>query len=68
MKAQTKQLTPTISVANVPRSIAFYEHLGFAVTNSVTPEEENEPSWVWLSLGEAHLMLTYVCDPILPEQ
>jgi predicted enzyme related to lactoylglutathione lyase len=68
MKTQTKQLTQIISVTNVLRSIAFYEHLGFAIANSVTPENESEPSWAWLSSGEAHLMLTTACHPILPEQ
>lgn len=68
MKIQTKQITPMTSVANVPRSIAFYGHLGFSVANSVTPEDEDEPSWAWLSSGDTHLMVTRACDPILPEQ
>lgn len=68
MPIQTKQLTPMVSVSNLPRSIAFYEHLGFAVANSVTPEGEAEPSWAWLSSGAAHLMINQACDPILPDQ
>ena len=57
-----------VSVSDVPRSIVFYEHLGFAVANSVTPEGEDKPSWAWLSSGEAQLMVTTACDPINPEQ
>lgn len=68
MTIQPKQITPMISVSNVLRSIAFYEHLGFAVANSVTPDGEAEPSWAWLSSDSAHLMLNYACDPIVPEQ
>lgn len=68
MSIQTKQITPMVSVSNVLRSIAFYEHLGFAVANSVTPEGEAEPSWAWLSSGETHLMITTACDPIIADQ
>lgn len=57
-----------VSVSNVPRSLAFYEHLGFAVANSVTPEGEAAPSWAWLSSGAAQLMINQACDPILPDQ
>ena len=68
MMTQTKQITPMVSVSNLPRSIAFYEHLGFSVANSVTPEGEAEPSWAWLSSESAHLMITTACDPILPAE
>lgn len=68
MPTQTKQLTPMTFVSDIARSIAFYEHLGFAVANAVTPDGEAEPSWAWLSSGEAHLMITTACDPILADQ
>ena len=68
MTTQTKQLTPMVFVADVVRSIAFYERLGFAVSNTFTPDDASEPDWAWLSSGDAHLMFTTARDPIVPEQ
>jgi hypothetical protein len=36
-------------VRSVPRSIAFYQTLGFVVGNTHSPEGAREPSWAWLS-------------------
>ncbi|MBS1808206.1 MAG: VOC family protein [Acidobacteria bacterium] len=68
MASQTKQLTPMAFVSDVTRSIAFYEHLGFVVGNTFTPADADKPSWAWLSSGNAHLMITNACDPVVPEQ
>jgi hypothetical protein len=38
-------------VADVRRSIAFYEQLGFSVGNTFTPPEADEPVWAWLDSG-----------------
>lgn len=68
MATQPKQLTPMAFVANVARSIAFYEQLGFAVGDTFTPDDTSEPDWAGLSSGDAHLMLTTARDPIVAEQ
>jgi len=44
MSTQTKQLTPMTFVSDIARSIAFYEHLGFAVGDRFTPSNANKPS------------------------
>jgi hypothetical protein len=36
----------------------FYAKLGFAVSNTHTPEGEAEPVWAWLQAGGAHLMVS----------
>lgn len=43
-------------VADVPRSIAFYERLGFVVGNTV--DFEGRTTWAWLDCGAAALMVT----------
>jgi predicted enzyme related to lactoylglutathione lyase len=45
------------SVASVPRSIAFYEKLGFTVGNTFAPPDAAEPTWAWLDCGDVHLMI-----------
>jgi len=57
-----------VQVRNVPRSIAFYQKLGFAERNSHMPEGEEEPVWAWLSSEGAHLMLSFACDPVEPSK
>src|SRR5215212_1117744 len=61
---KTKSLVPMISVADVERSIAFYQHLGFEIGNTFACEGETKPSWAWLQSGEAHLMLAATEEPI----
>jgi hypothetical protein len=51
-------------VASVPRSIAFYEQLGFEVHNVFTPPEQPEPSWAWLQSGGACLMVVRASHPV----
>lgn len=41
-------LVPMLPVTNVPRTIAFYEQLGFSTGNTHAPEELTEPVWAWL--------------------
>lgn len=43
-------------VADVPRSIRFYEQLGFSVGNTFGPEGES-PTWAWLRSDGADLMV-----------
>jgi len=53
-------------VADVKRSIAFYEQLGFVVGNSV--EWEGKTSWAWLDNGQAALMVTLAEEPVVASQ
>lgn len=51
-------IVPMIFVKSVLRSIAFYEKLGFEVSNTFTPPGQPEPTWAWIESGGARLMLT----------
>jgi predicted enzyme related to lactoylglutathione lyase len=51
-------VVPLVHVQSVPRAIEFYGRLGFAVSNSHTPEGGAEPVWAWLQAGGAHLMVS----------
>jgi hypothetical protein len=51
-------------VADVPRSIVFYERLGFRVGNTFVPTEAAAPSWVWLEAGRSALMLARATEPV----
>ena len=61
-------LVPMVHVKNLPRSIAFYGRLGFAVKNTLQPEGRTEPVWAWLSSGEAQLMLALADEPVVPSE
>ena len=61
---KTQSLVPMVSVADVERSIAFYQHLGFEVGNTFACEGETKPSWAWLQSGDAQLMLSATNEPI----
>jgi len=57
-------LVTMVFVASVQRSIEFYRKLGFEVLNSFMPSGQPEPTWVSLSSGGAHLMLTRASHPV----
>ncbi len=61
---KTQSLVPMTSVADVERSIAFYNHLGFEVGNTFAPEGATKPSWAWLQSGDAQLMLSAANEPV----
>ena len=62
-------LVPFVHVADIHRSLAFYEKLGFTVQNSYTPEERGgELTWVWIRSGRADLMLGLADEPIVASQ
>jgi hypothetical protein len=65
---QTKRLVAMAFVADVPRSVTFYGHLGFSVANSFTPPDAEVPRWAWLESGDAHLMIARASEPVVPEQ
>ena len=51
-------------VKSVPRSIEFYNKLGFEVLNTFTPSERTEPSWACLESGGARLMVSTASHPV----
>lgn len=57
-------LVPMIPVTDVPRTIAFYEQLGFRTGNTHTPEAAARPVWAWLYCGHAHVMINQSPTPI----
>ncbi len=57
-----------VHVFDLARSVAFYERLGFMVQNTFTPPDAPSPSWAWLELGTARIMLARSSGPIDPEQ
>jgi catechol 2,3-dioxygenase-like lactoylglutathione lyase family enzyme len=61
-----KSLIPLVSVQSVPRSIAFYEKLGFEVRRTHTPEGDPEPIWAWLTSDAAQVMLACAEAPVDP--
>jgi glyoxylase I family protein len=55
-------LTPLLLVFNMPRSLAFYRDLlGFEVVSD--SGDGDNSSWVWLRLGDSHLMLNDQYEP-----
>jgi hypothetical protein len=68
MSIQTRRIVAMAFVADVRRSIAFYEQLGFSAANSFTPPHGEVPSWAWLECGDAHLMVARASEPVVPEQ
>jgi len=63
MAGPIRSLVPLADVRDMLASIAFYEKLGFSVSNSVTAEGEQAPNWCWLTSEKAGLMLATRSDP-----
>ena len=61
-------LVPMAFVASVPRAVAFYQKLGFALGNTFTPPDASEPAWAWLESGGARLMVARATEPVIPSQ
>jgi catechol 2,3-dioxygenase-like lactoylglutathione lyase family enzyme len=64
--AALRNLVPMSPVADVERSIAFYEQLGFEERNRF--EEDGTLHWAYLSSGDALLMLSRADEPVEPAQ
>jgi predicted enzyme related to lactoylglutathione lyase len=64
MKPSIIGLVPMAHVADVPRSIAFYEFLGFTVKNTFRPPGADAPVWAWVEVAGAHLMLAKADGPV----
>lgn len=61
-----ERLIPLAHVASVPASTAFYEKLGFEITNSmVSPEFGDDPHWAYLQSGGAALMVALAGEPVV---
>ena len=65
---KTRQLVPMVFVADVEGSVAFYEHLGFAVGNTFAAEGATKPTWAWLHSDGAQLMLAAADEEIVADQ
>ena len=55
-------LVPFAHVADVDRSVAFYERLGFEMRNEYVPE--NRRIWAFLERGDARLMVAESDAPV----
>jgi catechol 2,3-dioxygenase-like lactoylglutathione lyase family enzyme len=64
--ARVNDLIPFVHVSDLPRSIAFYELLGFEVGD--TYEVDGELRWVALQHAHARIMLELASAPIDPRQ
>ena len=66
MSETMQVLVPFVHVADVERSVAFYEQLGFTVGNTFRVEATGVLNWAWLQSAAAKLMLTRASGPIDP--
>lgn len=63
-----QSFVPFIHVANVTRSIEFYNRLGFSVRNKLATDGGAEPTWAYLESGSAQLMLARADEPVVAAQ
>lgn len=68
MPPEVRSLIPMVHVFDLARSVAFYERLGFMVQNTFTPPDATGPTWAWLELGNARIMLARASGPVDAEQ
>jgi catechol 2,3-dioxygenase-like lactoylglutathione lyase family enzyme len=61
------QLIPLVHVADLERTITFYELFGFAVGDRMQ-DDAGRTFWASLAVGEARLMFTAADAPIVPEE
>lgn len=57
-------IVPFVHVSDVPRSIAFYQQLGFELRNTHAAHPGGAPVWAWLVGGQGQLMLGQSSGPI----
>jgi Glyoxalase/Bleomycin resistance protein/Dioxygenase superfamily len=55
-------LVPIAHVADMARSIEFYQQLGFETRNTL--KDDDQVVWAWLQNGRAHLMLSRSARPM----
>ena len=68
VNAKMEALVPMAFVADVSRSITFYEQLGFSAGNTFAASGSEVPTWAWLESGRASLMLARASRPVVSEQ
>lgn len=68
MAIAARSIVALLHVADVPRSIGFYEKLGFVVRHTVTPEGGKAPTWAWLESNGASLMVARAGEPVVAER
>lgn len=66
MDATIAALVPFAHVAEVEKSIRFYELLGFSARDRLS--DGHGPYWAWLRAGDAELMLARASGPIPHDQ
>jgi predicted lactoylglutathione lyase len=54
---EVRAFVPLLKVCDMAAAIAFYEKLGFALSNSFTPEGHHGPQWALLTAGSVEVML-----------
>lgn len=59
-----RSIVPLAFVTSVPRSIAFYEKLGFSTRRTAKADGSDEPTWASLESGGADLMIGKASDPV----
>lgn len=64
MTTALRNIVPFVHVTDVPRSIAFYQQLGFALRKTHAAQEGGAPIWAWLEGGHGQLMLGQGSGPI----
>jgi catechol 2,3-dioxygenase-like lactoylglutathione lyase family enzyme len=65
LSLEPKSLVPFVHVADMERSLAFYQTLGLKIGNRFQPE--GKTVWAWLYNQGAQLMLAQADAPIDPE-
>ena len=68
MRLEPSKLVALAYVADVSASIAFYERLGFRVTNSFADEDERGLLWAALTCGSAALMVSRASAPVVASE
>jgi catechol 2,3-dioxygenase-like lactoylglutathione lyase family enzyme len=64
-RTRLARLVPMVHVADVRKSVEFYQLLGFEVKNTV--ENEGRLQWAWLQNGGADLMIARSGRPMNPD-
>jgi catechol 2,3-dioxygenase-like lactoylglutathione lyase family enzyme len=59
---RVSDLVPFVHVADVDRSVAFYERLGFEMLHELVPEDRRV--WAFLERGDARLMVAEADAPV----
>ena len=68
MSHPPRALVPFTHVADVQRSIDFYQKLGLTIGNTFTPPHETEPVWAWLTSHGAQFMVAKAGEPVIASQ